>query len=291
MIYIYQTMTTTSNNVEDPFLRDMIQHDFKLNYTPGKPTNVHVFHLNETTNHIEITKSNVLLKTQPSSNLKLPTTYSLQSALAPILNQGNLGACVANAFALNIATQTNKGVMPSRLTLYSNCRILQNTPLNQDSGTDVYTANTAIQNYGVCQETAWPYTINKYKQFPPLSAYQASRFFKTFTCYYPTQTQASLTNALYTNQKPIVFGFLVYSSFMTQTVAKTGVVPVPNPSRETFQGGHCMNIIGYDNTNNWFVCANSWGTSWGNNGLCYIPYTYLLNPNLAFEFCQPTFVY
>lgn len=47
----------------------------------------------------------------------------------------------------------------------------------------------------------------------------------------------------------------------------------------------CMNIIGYDDSNQYFICANSWGTSWGANGYCYIPYEFLLNPNLGFDFC------
>ena len=242
-------------------------------------------------NRVVITQNNAIVKTIPLGSTALPTTFSLQSSLSPILNQGNLGDCVANAFALNISTQTKNAVVPSRLYHYANCRILQGTPLSQDSGTDIGTAATAITQYGTCQESLWGYNTAKYNKFPPLSAYQGARNLKTFTTYYPAQTQAALTTALYTNKTPIVFGFLVYSSFESNTVANTGVVPVPNTSQETLLGGHCMNIIGYDNTNNWFICANSWGTSWGKSGLCYIPYTYLLNPNLAFDFCQPTFAY
>jgi C1A family cysteine protease len=101
----------------------------------------------------------------------------------------------------------------------------------------------------------------------------------------------SLQAALQTYNAPIIFGFYVYSSFMTNSVANTGIVPLPNISSETLQGGHCMNIIGFDDSKQWFVCANSWGASWGNNGLCYLPYAYLLNSNIAFDFCQPTFAY
>ena len=78
---------------------------------------------------------------------------------------------------------------------------------------------------------------------------------------------------------------------MTNSVANNGIVPLPNTNIEQLQGGHCMNLIGFDDSKQWFICANSWGTNWGNKGLCYLPYSYILNSNLAFDFCQPTFAY
>jgi len=78
---------------------------------------------------------------------------------------------------------------------------------------------------------------------------------------------------------------------MSNNVASTGIVPKPNIATEKLQGGHCMNIIGYDDSKQWFICANSWGTSWGNNGLCFIPYVYLLDSNLANDFCFTQFIY
>ena len=72
---------------------------------------------------------------------------------------------------------------------------------------------------------------------------------------------------------------------MTQNVAKTGIVPMPDLKKEKLQGGHCMNIIGYDDTKQLFICANSWGKNWGNAGFCYMPYMYILNTSLASDLC------
>jgi len=66
---------------------------------------------------------------------------------------------------------------------------------------------------------------------------------------------------------------------------------MPDTSNETLEGSHCMTMIGYNNNTQQFICANSWGKSWGNKGYCYIPYNYLLNPNLASDFCFVQFIF
>jgi C1A family cysteine protease len=187
--------------------------------------------------------------------------------------------------------QTNNGVPLSRIFLYANCRILDNTPLNQDSGTYVRTVCKAILNHGVCKEDIYPYIIGNYSNFPPLTTYKNSKQFKKFTYTFITQNVASLKSCLNTYSVPIVFGIMIYSSFLTATVSSTGIVPMPNTKTETFKGGHCVCLVGYNDTTQMFTCANSWGSSWGNKGYFTIPYAYLTNPSLAGDFCFTTFIY
>lgn len=82
---------------------------------------------------------------------------------------------------------------------------------------------------------------------------------------------------------PFVFGFSVYESFESHTVAKTGIVPMPNKT-EHLLGGHAVMAVGYDDNKQTFIVRNSWGTTWGNQGYCYMPYDYLSNPTLASDF-------
>ena len=49
-------------------------------------------------------------------------------------------------------------------------------------------------------------------------------------------------------------------------------------------GAHAMCIVGYNDKTKLFAVANSWGNKWGNNGFCFMPYDYLINPNLAGDF-------
>lgn len=50
---------------------------------------------------------------------------------------------------------------------------------------------------------------------------------------------------------------------------------VPDPISETnrYEGGHAMIIVGYDDTEQYWIIKNSWGTSpWGDSGYCRISY-------------------
>jgi len=230
-------------------------------------------------------------KTTTFSAAPKSATSFIIPKLGNILDQGNLGSCVANAFAFSIRTKTKNSIIISRLCLYDICRILDFTPLNDDAGTTVRTASTSIAKYGVVSETTFPYNVNLFKNLPPLSVFQNSKYLKKFTYTFISQDLVSLQGCLNSYKTPIVFGFLVYSSFITDQVANNGIVPMPNLSTETLEGGHCMNIIGYNDNTKMFTCANSWGTAWGNKGLCYIPYNYILSTTLASDFCLIQFIY
>src|SRR5882724_11361301 len=82
---------------------------------------------------------------------------------------------------------------------------------------------------------------------------------------------------------PFVFGFTVYESFETNTVARTGHVPMP-ASGEHVLGGHAVCAVGYDIKRRWFICRNSWGTIWGMRGYFTIPFAYLTDSDLSADF-------
>jgi C1A family cysteine protease len=81
---------------------------------------------------------------------------------------------------------------------------------------------------------------------------------------------------------PIVLGIVVYSSFISDSVATTGIVPMaPVNNNDYVLGGHCVVICGYDDTKQLFIMRNSWGTHWGDKGYFYLPYDYITSPVLT----------
>jgi C1A family cysteine protease len=216
-----------------------------------------------------------------------PTIFQI-SNLPPILDQGQLGACVPNSFSYIISKQTKSNLNISRLMLYALCRSIDNVPLDQDYGTTIRIACKAISNYGCCKESVFQYSNDNAFILPKLSIFKNSNLFKKFTYFFIKQDLMSIKSALVTYNTPIIFGIMVYESFMNAT---NGKIPVPNIVKEEFLGGHCITIVGYNDSTQIFTCSNNWSTNWGNKGYCSIPYAYILNSNLACDFCVTTFVY
>ena len=75
----------------------------------------------------------------------------------------------------------------------------------------------------------------------------------------------------------------MFQSFESDDVAHTGLVPMPGPS-DAPVGGHCVVMVGHDDVTQLFIVRNSWGKDWGKDGYFFMPYAYVLNPNLASDF-------
>lgn len=227
-------------------------------------------------------QSRLTVVTQKSVNIANTNTIT-------IFDQGSLGSCVANAFIQCINIMTKKTVMGSRLYLYFNGRAVAKYQLELDDGLSVRDGCKSIAKYGLCGESVWPYNVSLFADLPSLQAYKQSLLFKNFTYSFVNQDINSIKNCLNTTKNPIIFGINIYSSFLS--VGSNGVVPLPNVKTETTQGGHCMIMIGYDDSKQWVICVNSWGTSWGNKGICYLPYSYVLDPKLGGDLCTLSFNY
>ena len=270
-----------------------LNHNYKLTYKFQEKDNrdhTYVTEVDSKSTDLEATKitRNGIVSLQTAK--AIPKIFAIPN-LPPIIDQGNLGSCVTNAFAFCVSKQTNRRVNLSRLFLYAICRCIDYTPLNLDYGTTVRTACKSINQYGVCKEYIYPYITSNYTNLPSCNVFNNSKKFKKFNYTFISQNLISLKNCLYTNNNPIIFGFMVYSSFMTIDVATDGIVPYPDVDNETLEGGHCMCIVGYNDARQLFKCANSWGTSWGQDGYCYLPYSYILDVDLASDFCYTKFVY
>lgn len=207
-----------------------------------------------------------------------PNIIDLRTKCPPIIDQGNLGSCTACAVSACHQYQ-DLSFFPSILFIYYNSRAIQGT-ISYDSGSSLRNAIKVDVKYGVCNTISWPYNINQYQTCPSKSCYDEALEHQ-ISKYASINNTAVAIEATLANGYPIVFGFLVYSSFLK---SKNGYVPFPNTMKEQFLGGHAMTIVGYNRTKQIFICQNSWGTEWGDKGFCYMPYKYILNNKLAFDF-------
>jgi C1A family cysteine protease len=211
-----------------------------------------------------------------------PTSASLQNKIPYIFDQGTMNSCVSNATALAIS-YFNNNFIPSRLFIYYNGRAICGTPLNQDSEMDVVDGCMSVQQFPPCQETLWPYLAQNLPIKPSQNAYSNPITLNNFTYLAVNQDINDIKNCI-NDGNPIIFGITLYQSFYDSKTAKTGVVPMPNPSIENQKGGHCILMVGYDDNSQTVTCANSWGTQWGNHGFFTLPYQYVLDPNYSCDF-------
>ena len=83
------------------------------------------------------------------------------------------------------------------------------------------------------------------------------------------------------NNLPVVIGILVYSSFESEMVAKSGYVPMPDTQTEKLLRGHALVIVGYDDFKGVVIIQNSWSNVWGDHGFGYISYAFISDPYLT----------
>jgi C1A family cysteine protease len=216
--------------------------------------------------------------------VKLPRSVDLRPECPPVLNQGQLGSCSANALsgALEFLELKDKRpvMKPSRLFIYYNERALESS-IGSDSGAMLRDGVKTLVKQGACSEQVWPYVISQFTKKPGPACYQQALEHQV-TSYQRILNLAEMRTCL-ADGYPFVFGFTVYDAFESKAVAKTGILNLPKPG-EGRCGGHAVLAVGYDDAQQRFIVRNSWGSAWGMKGYFTIPYAYLENRNLSDDF-------
>lgn len=230
---------------------------------------------------------------------QLPPVVDNRHLDSPIEDQGELGSYTAFAsygafqflemqeeranLALDASPEefSNVYTPTSKLFIYYNERMIEGN-VGEDTGGEIRDVIKAIAKYGACPDSALPYDVQKFTHKPSPDCYKLA-FAHKFTQYASIESLNDIKNTL-ARSMPVVFGIMVYESFESDAVAKTGLIPMPDLQKEQCQGGHAVCAIGYDDTKQCLIVRNSWGTDWGAQGYFYLPYEYVSNPDLSSDF-------
>jgi C1A family cysteine protease len=187
--------------------------------------------------------------------------------ITPIRDQSSCGSCVAFG---SIAAMEGMG------------RIEQNAPnlevdLSEadlfycDAAQDNCNCNTGwwpsqavkyLANPGVCDEGCFPYTPGN--QPCHRCADWQSRVARITSSQSITDVTAMKTWV--STRGPLITCFTVYNDFYSY---RSGVYHHVSGNAV---GGHCVCVVGYDDTAQCWICKNSWGPSWGESGFFRIGY-------------------
>lgn len=237
---------------------------------------------------------------KPSRRLvnRLSPTVDLSSYMGPLLNQQTLGSCGPNTADECIEYDQKIESIPvisaSRLFIYWTTRYLMGT-VNQDSGVDNRTMMKALNGYGYCPESMWPYDVNQFTTQPPQSCFTAALANRINNYAAVAQIQSDMQGCLAAGH-PFIFGFPVYQQMESEEAAVTGIITDPQPGMTPI-GGHDISICGYTTVdqpglkkgNIWpagtFRFRNHWvnadGTPWGDMGCGYLSFNYACNPAMG----------
>lgn len=198
--------------------------------------------------------------------------------------QGIIGSCVGHgvveAFRKVLQVNSMSDFDGSRLYAYYNAR--ENEDKEKDAGASIRDGIKALNTYGLCKESTWPYIVSKFAIKPPDEAYMEGLQHQAlvYQRIYPV-TKEAIMDALY-NGFPVIYGKILYESFMSSTVEASGIVPTPKRCEDEV-GGHCMVAFDYDEEGT--IELNTWGEHWGfNRGCAKIPWKYILNSKKCFDF-------
>ncbi|CAF1399559.1 unnamed protein product [Didymodactylos carnosus] len=232
------------------------------------------------------------LKAGMTKNLALPSSVDLRQYMTPVEEQGTkMNSCVANALAGAVEylmlRESGVHIDVSRLFIFYNSRIIEEKTRHIDNtGVTIESGIKAIQKFGVCRESTWPYDPRLVNQEPSQKAFDEARRITIE----PLQVQMDLDTMreCLAMGYPFCFGLKLFSSFQTVELNQ-GYIPMPEVTERLLnkKGYHAVLAVGYDDEEQHFIIRNSWGRKWGDQGYGYIPYSYMTN----FQLVDPTDVF
>jgi C1A family cysteine protease len=202
-----------------------------------------------------------------------PAAYDLRNVggknfITAIRDQGSCGSCVAFGVCAAMEGTYRVAKQDPNLALdlseahlfYCHGRAQGRTC---DNGWIPDQALANCKSTGIVDEACYPYTPGDQNCTGRCSDWQ-QRLYKVTGFHLETSLPAMKT--WLSTKGPLTACFIVYDDFRYYG---SGIY---RHTSGVERGGHCVTIVGYDDNAKCWICKNSWGAGWGENGFFKIGY-------------------
>lgn len=200
-----------------------------------------------------------------------PASVDLTAYCSPVRDQGGCGACVSFGSVGVVegtyrfaARNTNLAIDLSEAHLFfCHARSQGRMCSGANGGWWVPPALDAIRDQGVVDDPCYPY-VGQDQNCTGLCGNSAGRLVRIGG--WTSLTSTSAMKEWLAANGPLVGCFTVYTDFFSY---RSGVYRKVSGKVE---GGHCIVVVGYDESQGCWICKNSWGANWGSSGYFRIAY-------------------
>jgi hypothetical protein len=212
------------------------------------------------------------LASSPYGAGDLPSFKDLSADLPPVGNQGKQSSCVGWAAAYALKSFQEK-IETKATLLFSPSFIYNQINNGQDGGARFIDALNLLSQLGAAKYEDMPYNEFDFRTQPSQEVKERAKPFRIDYWRQVNVMDIKEVKAQVNAGYPVVIGTAVDQGF--QNAKRTGFTEyVWKASQGNGLGGHAMLVVGFDDSKNAFKVMNSWGTGWGNDGFCWLDYSY-----------------
>jgi C1A family cysteine protease len=217
------------------------------------------------------------LRAEALASIGAPSIYDLRNVggnnfVTPITDQKNCGSCVAFGTVATVESRMRVQYNdPNFKVDLSEAHLFfchgRETGASCSNGWWPQKAFDAFKSKGVADEACYPYDAGlSKKDCTGLCANWDDRVVKITGYTDITNKPAQIKEWISSGKGPVSSCFIVYQDFFSY---KSGIYKHVTGGQA---GGHCVTIIGYNDNPGYWICKNSWGTDWGEQGFFRIAY-------------------
>ena len=208
----------------------------------------------------------------------LPSSVDLSPKMPAVGNQGQEGSCVAwaSAYAMrgyearrdvwsSVEPQTTNPAYN-----FSASFIYNQVNGGRDDGSTIPAALSLMETKGTATLADMPYVAGSYMTQPSSAALSDAANYKLASYGYIAPTDLTSIKTQLAAGLPVVVAIKVYRNLFSLGYNKiyTGI-------GGTYEGGHAVAIVGYNNSKSAVEIINSWGPYWSTGGYGWISYAAL----------------